>query len=195
MINQNVNETIAKNLTKLLQERGLTQADLARKLGVSTATACNWCKGIKIPRMDKLDVICNYLEISYSDILEDEEETQRASNSNIMTRGERIKFLREAKGMSQGELAVKLGTLRQTIYKYEKNLITDIPPSKAEALAKALGTTPEFILGWEEKQADTAISEIDSQVLNILKDLNDDGKRAVLKYAEFLQCQGDYNIW
>lgn len=38
-----------------------------------------------------------------------------------MTKGERIKLLREKANMTQEELAKLLNTTKQTIYKYDKN--------------------------------------------------------------------------
>ena len=66
-----------------------------------------------------------------------------------MTKGERIAQLREDRGMSQTELAGKVGVLKQTLYKYENNIITNIPSNTVEKLAEALGTTPIYIMGWE----------------------------------------------
>ena len=67
-----------------------------------------------------------------------------------MDKGSIIKRLREEKGFSQVELARKIGVSKQTLYKYEKNIVTNIPSDKIEALAKALGTTPEVLMGWTE---------------------------------------------
>lgn len=43
------------------------------------------------------------------------------------TIGERIKAAREAKGMSQEDLGKSFGATKQTIYKYETGIITNIP--------------------------------------------------------------------
>ena len=43
-----------------------------------------------------------------------------------MTVGERIKSSRIAKGATQEELAKVLGTTKQTIYKYENNIVSNI---------------------------------------------------------------------
>lgn len=67
-----------------------------------------------------------------------------------MDKGKIIKLLREQKGFSQVELADKIGVSKQTLYKYEKGIVTNIPSDKIEALAKALGTTPEVLMGWAE---------------------------------------------
>ncbi len=74
-----------------------------------------------------------------------------------MTKGERIKSLRCAANMTQEELAAKLKTSKQTIYKYEKDIVTNIPSDNLEVLAATLGTTPEYILGWEQEQKNNDI--------------------------------------
>lgn len=42
-------------------------------------------------------------------------------------------------------------TTKQTIYKYEMGVITNIPSDKVEAIAEILKTTPAYLMGWEEK--------------------------------------------
>ena len=59
-----------------------------------------------------------------------------------MTKGERIKQLRESANLTLEELAKKLHTTKQTIYKYEKNIVTNIPSDRIEALAEVLDSTP-----------------------------------------------------
>jgi repressor LexA len=68
-----------------------------------------------------------------------------------MTKGERIKKVRESLGISQTELAEKVSSTKQNIYKYENDIITNIPSDKIEAIAEALHTTPAYLMGWEEK--------------------------------------------
>ena len=69
-----------------------------------------------------------------------------------MTKGDRIRKLRELKGLTQEELAKLLNTKRQTISKYEKGIVTNIPSDRLEEIADILETTPEYILGWEKVQ-------------------------------------------
>lgn len=54
-----------------LKKNDLTQLDFAKKMNVSTATVSNWCKGIKSPRMDKVDLMCKIFNCSRSDLVED----------------------------------------------------------------------------------------------------------------------------
>lgn len=69
-----------------------------------------------------------------------------------MAKGERIKVLREHFGFTQDELAEKIGTTKQTIYKYETGLITNIPSDKIEAMAELFGVSPSFLMGWDEPE-------------------------------------------
>ena len=64
-------------------------------------------------------------------------------------KGDRIKQLREAKKLSQAELAKLLNTKRQTVSKYENGIVTNIPSDRIEEMARILDTTPEYILGWD----------------------------------------------
>lgn len=71
-----------------------------------------------------------------------------------MTFGERILKLRTEKGMTQDELAQKLGyKSRSSIAKIE-NGVRDVPRSQIVELAKALGTTPSVLMGWEDEKKD-----------------------------------------
>lgn len=67
-----------------------------------------------------------------------------------MTVGDRIRRERELAGISQTDLAGKIKISKQTLYKYEMNIITNIPSDKIEAIAKILNVSPAFLMGWEE---------------------------------------------
>lgn len=67
-----------------------------------------------------------------------------------MTISNKIKRLRKEAKISQVDLAEKLGTTKQTIYKYENGLITNIPSDKIEIMARLFGTTPAYLMGWDE---------------------------------------------
>ena len=63
-----------------------------------------------------------------------------------------IKDARIAAGLTQTELAKKIGVKQQTIQKYENGIVTNIPSDKIEAIAKALNVTPAYLMGWEFEQ-------------------------------------------
>ncbi len=67
-----------------------------------------------------------------------------------MTVGDRIKRQREFLGMSQVDLAEKVKISKQTLYKYENNVITNIPSNKIMDIANALEVSPGYLMGWED---------------------------------------------
>ena len=69
-----------------------------------------------------------------------------------MARGEKIKKVRERMGLSQTALADKINVSKQTMYKYENNIVTNIPTDKIEAIALACRCTPEYLMGWEDEE-------------------------------------------
>ena len=73
-----------------------------------------------------------------------------------MTKGERIKLLREKANMTQEELAKLLNTTKQTIYKYEQSVVTNIPSDIVERIAEVLNSTPAYIMGWESDKPETS---------------------------------------
>ena len=72
-----------------------------------------------------------------------------------MTIGDRIKIRREELGLSQEELAQKLGyKSRSSINKIEHNT-RQLTQKNIKAIADALDTTPSYIMGWNEEQKTT----------------------------------------
>lgn len=69
-----------------------------------------------------------------------------------MTVGERIKEIRTKLGMSQVSFADKINVSKQTLYKYENNIITNIPSDKIEAAAKLGNVSPAYLMGWENEE-------------------------------------------
>lgn len=67
-----------------------------------------------------------------------------------MTIGARIKELRQKNNMMQVDLAKAVNSSKQTIYKYENDIVTNIPYDKIILLAKALNTTTAYLMGWED---------------------------------------------
>lgn len=58
---------IGNNITRFLKENGISQVDLAQKLGVTKSAVSSWCTGIKAPRMDKIDAMAEIFGVKRSD--------------------------------------------------------------------------------------------------------------------------------
>lgn len=66
-----------------------------------------------------------------------------------MSIGENIHRRRIELGMTLEEVSKQVGVSRQTLSRYETGVIGNIPSDKIEALAKALHSTPAYIMGWD----------------------------------------------
>lgn len=75
MSEQEFNAVFSKNLRYYLNKNNMTQVELAKKLGVGTTSVYNWCNGIKTPRMDKVDAMCELFSCRRSDLIEDKSES------------------------------------------------------------------------------------------------------------------------
>lgn len=119
--------------------------------------------------------------------------------------GERIKKKREELGMSQDELAKKVGyTSRSSVAKVETNA-NGMVQSKLIAFAKALQTTPAYLMGWEDEPDSSVqttlprqigehffLSSIQQQIISNCKQLNDIGQQKVLDFSEDLISSNNY---
>ena len=62
---------------------------------------------------------------------------------------QRIKELRKAKNMTLEDVAKIVGVGKSTVRKWETGMIENMRRDKIAALAKALGTTPVSLMGWD----------------------------------------------
>lgn len=67
-----IRQTFAHNLSVYLALRNHSQNELAKYIGVSGTTVTNWVRGYKMPRMDKIDKICQFLTINRDDLLSEQ---------------------------------------------------------------------------------------------------------------------------
>jgi len=70
----NQRETFAENLNRYMEMRGITQADIVIKLGVTSATASDWSKGKKYPRVDAMQKLAELLCVRVSDLTSEEQD-------------------------------------------------------------------------------------------------------------------------
>lgn len=102
------NVIFARNLSHYMRIYRVTQLALSQKLGIASATVSQYCNGIKMPRMEKIDRICQLFNCSRSDLLEerrsdpDPEEQHLLSDFRLLDPSEK-KIVRNL----TGELAAK----------------------------------------------------------------------------------------
>lgn len=89
----------------------------------------------------------------------------------------RIRSRRKMLGISQDELAKRVGyKSRSSINKIELG-INDIPQSKIVEIAFALDTTPEYLMGWTSDASNQDKDE--AELIDGYRALSEEGKRLV----------------
>ena len=76
---------------------------------------------------------------------------KEANKMQIEDMSKRIKELRQAKGLTLEQVANVVGVGKSTVRKWETGMIANMKRDKIADLAKALGTTPAYLMGWEDR--------------------------------------------
>ena len=61
----------AEMLKYYLMMNNKTQSDLVNDLGFDKSTVSNWCAGLRVPKVDVIIDIANYLHVNVGDLIED----------------------------------------------------------------------------------------------------------------------------
>ena len=101
-----------------------------------------------------------------------------------MTIGQRIREARELRDMTLDEVAQRCNTTKQTIFKYENEIVTNIPYDKIVLLSNALDVSPSYLFGWEEKKSsptELQLSEGEKVLLDLFNRVPEDQQQLVLQ--------------
>ena len=101
-----------------------------------------------------------------------------------MTIGQRIRVARERKDMTLDEVAKRCNTTKQTIFKYENEIVTNIPYDKIVLLSNALDVSPSYLFGWDEKEnspSEPTLTEGEQMLLNLFRQIPEDQQRVFLE--------------
>ena len=98
---------------------------------------------------------------------------------------EKIKEARARSGLTFEEVAARVGVSKQTIHKYETGIISNIPSDKIELLAKALGTSPSFLMGWESSPSFQA-GTLHAKIVKKLRQLEENELVDVDEFLDFV---------
>ena len=110
-----------------------------------------------------------------------------------MAISERLKSLRLKSNKTLEEVGKLIGATKQTLYKYENGIITNIPIDKIERLADIYNVAPSFIMGWDVERTGTGYivndgeDEVNIELLDVTKDLTDTQIRELINFAKFIK--------
>lgn len=102
---------IGKKIKQVRIKSGISQKDMAMRLGISQSSWSNYENGYREPGINLIYLFCKEMGVTIDELIWME----------IMTIGENIKKYREKKGLTQKELGAALGLAEITIRQYESN--------------------------------------------------------------------------
>lgn len=76
-MNSGNKEIFAKNLRKQILRSGKHRKQIAEDLNYSYSTLTEWINGKKYPRIDRIEKLAEYFNVSKSDLIEDFEEIKK----------------------------------------------------------------------------------------------------------------------
>ena len=146
-----IEHTIGERIRTEREQRGISQKRLAEIAGIPAITLQQYERGVvKRPRIDRLSKIAQALSLSVDDFL-----VGKPAETRI---GDRIRQRREELDLTQEELASKIGTIKQTVYKYEHGVVSNIPSNRLAEIASALAVPADFLLNGNEPDNEAKMS-------------------------------------
>jgi transcriptional regulator with XRE-family HTH domain len=101
-----------------------------------------------------------------------------------MTIGQRIRAAREQANLTLDEVAKRCNTTKQTIFKYENEIVTNIPYDKIVLLSSALSVSPSYLFGWDEENKNpdqVVLTGVDKELYELLKLIPEEQKKLFLE--------------
>ena len=112
-------DILSKNLKKYIAKSGKDRTQISEDLSLSYSTLTDWVNGKKYPRIDNIEKLASYFNVSKSDLIEDFEEIKKDNDT-------------------LASIIVKLRTNKELLTVVEKLVYLD--KARLESLIKLLDT-------------------------------------------------------
>lgn len=115
--------------------------------------------------------------------------------------GSRIHDTRVARGLTLGDISLRVGVAESTIQRYEKGSISKIKLPVIESIAAVLEVNPNWLIGNVDDPTPLhrlplpsapALSSDEEQLVTDYRSLNAEGREKVSEYAADLVASGRY---
>lgn len=175
--------SFGERLKELRKEHKLSQEDLGEILYLSKGAVGNWELGTRQPDYDTLKFLAEYFNVSTDYLLGKDATTEHTSTTPSIF-GERLKTLRLEKGLSQEELALKLGLSKANVSKYESG---NIEPNftTLKSIASIFNVSIDYLLGNEMLSA-PQFSENEQYLIDKFRKLPWKSQNHILQTADIL---------
>lgn len=109
--------------------------------------------------------------------------------------GDRIKRLRQERGLTLQEVGDAVGVGKSTVRKWETGMIANMKRDKIAKLADVLRVSPEELMGWKTREHDESLSgspsikelSLQGLVIEKIENYDDAMLKRLLSYLEFFE--------
>lgn len=101
----------------------------------------------------------------------------------------RIKNRRKVMGLTQEELAAKLGVQKSAVAKYENGRVENIKRSIIQKMAEILDCDPAYLLGFSDEVKRQSTT---SDLQTLFQKLTPEGQKQALEYLNYLLSKDEY---
>lgn len=181
-------------IRELRDSKGINMREAAKRLNLPYTTYVGYEKGQREPTSEVLIQLADFYETTV-DYIVGRTGTIAAEVIPMDTIGSRIKRAREKADITQEQLGKMCHTTKQTIFKYESGVVTNIPMDRIIAIARALGTNPCEIMGWDEPECPkdsravirtaSALTPDESDLLRKYRALDDSAKDRIRHMLDY----------
>lgn len=166
---------LPQRIKRLRAEKGMTLEQVANVVGVGKSTVRKWETGtIENMGVDKIEKLAKAFRVSPGHLMGWEEREQGSEPTKGMNSiSQRILCIITEKDISYGELSKLTGIPKSALQRYATGQTEKIPIDRLQSIAKAIGTTPEYLMGWEEEKPAEAseLSEKQKKVVQMIMEI------------------------
>ena len=178
------NILFSSNLNYLLKRDNMTQAELAKKLGVGTTSVYNWCSGLKTPRMDKIDKMCEIFNITRSYLIAfdyvsvEKEVLKMVKNQEVMARN--IRHFMTINNVTAADMC-KVLNIKPNTFSYWVNAKCYPRIDKIEMMANYFGVSKAALIedSLQEKSSIETLALEEKDLIKAYRQASLDTKLAV----------------
>lgn len=186
-----------KSLRKNLN---LSQADVAKQLGITQQAYANYERGVREADYNTLNKLAAIFNVSTDyllgrDVVSTPADDSVSSLHQSPKPWQRLINARLNSNKSEDQVSAAAGITVQTYRRYEKGQSFPHSPKTINAIADELGVTPDYLLGytndptWSQAKAIEEWMELNEKntfLSNVFFCLNSENQNQLLSYANFL---------
>lgn len=172
-----------KDILKVLRsENNMSQADLAQKLSCGLSTIASWEVGTRFPRKAYMEKLADIFDVNIDYLYGRTDLRQSFSEKQVYSVGERIRQKRKECGLTQEDLAQRLGIKNSAVAKYENGRIENIKRCTILKMSEIFSCSPAYLLGLDDSESpNLRLNSLEKKVLFAFRAADPVEKEMVLR--------------